>query len=76
MLCYIPARLSWDANRALVKLKLITETYIIQSTRARFNKSEVDPTCRTCHYAEETMSHFLLECTALGIVRKPILGEI
>ncbi|KAH3786503.1 hypothetical protein DPMN_164610 [Dreissena polymorpha] len=38
-LLQIPARSSWDANRALVKLNLMTGTYDLQSTRARFNKT-------------------------------------
>ncbi|KAH3690479.1 hypothetical protein DPMN_191423 [Dreissena polymorpha] len=56
----------------------MTGTYTLQSTRARFNKSEVDPTCCIilCNCAEETMLHFLLECTVLDIVRKPILSDI
>ncbi|KAH3831757.1 hypothetical protein DPMN_105027 [Dreissena polymorpha] len=75
-LLQIPSKSSCDANRALVKLKLMTGTYTLQSTRSRFNKSEVDPTCRICNCAEETMLHFLLECTVLDIVRKPILSDI
>ncbi|VDI27410.1 Hypothetical predicted protein [Mytilus galloprovincialis] len=38
-----------DVSRLPVKLKLLTGTYQLQSTRAAFNQNQVDPTCQLCN---------------------------
>ncbi len=58
-----------DVTKARVKVKLLTGTYMLQTNKARFNKSEVDPTCRLCRLAPEDTEHFLLSCSALEDVR-------
>ena len=65
-----------DANRIPVKSKMLTGTYLLQSNRAAFNNVQVDPTCMLCKESEETLTHFILECSVLDSVRKPILEEI
>ena len=55
---------------------MLTGTYLLQSNRAAFNNVQVDPTCMLCKESEETLTHFILECSVLDSVRKPILEEI
>lgn len=63
-------------HRIPVQMKLVTGTYILQSTRASFNQNQVDPTCRVCKTAPETIQHFVLECPVLQEVRAPIIPLI
>lgn len=67
---------SRDVTRLLAKLKLLCGTYIPQTNRQRFNKNQIDPTCLLCNRGDETISHFLLECSSLDNVRLPILQSI
>ena len=36
----------------------------------------LDATCQLCHQADETISHFLLDCPSLEQTRQPVLGSI
>ena len=54
-----------DVPRVHTKLKLVTWTYILQVNRVRSNQNEIDATCQICHQAEETLEHFVLDCTVL-----------
>ncbi|MEW8547264.1 MAG: hypothetical protein AB2693_27460, partial [Candidatus Thiodiazotropha sp.] len=65
-----------DIPRIHTKLKMVTGTYVLQSNRASFNQNQVDATCQLCHQADETISHFLLDCSSLETTRQPILGPI
>ena len=65
-----------DVPRVHTKLKLVTGTYILQVNRVRFNQNEIDATCQICHQAEETLEHFILDCTVLEPVRRPALDAI
>ena len=65
-----------EVPRINTKIKIATGTYILQVNRSAFNQNIVDPTCQMCHKGDETMEHFLLECTELSNVRKPILDNI
>ena len=58
------------------KLKLVTGTYIHQVNRVCFNQNEIDATCQICHQAEETLEHFILDCTVLEPARKLALDAI
>ena len=65
-----------DAPRVHTKLKLVTGTYILQVNRVCFNQNEIDATCQICHQTEETLEHFILDCTVLEPVRRPALDAI
>ena len=65
-----------DVPRVHTKLKLVTGTYIRQVNRVRFNQNEIDATWQICHQAEETLEHFILDCTVLEPVRRPALDAI
>lgn len=59
-----------------VKLKLVTGTYILQVNRVAFNQNQIDPTCMMCNQEPETVDHFLIRCSTLNQVRKPIMDSI
>ncbi|CAG2242830.1 unnamed protein product [Mytilus edulis] len=67
-------------NRDIVRIpsrtKIATGTYIFQSNRASFNKNKVNPTCKLCNKSPETLSHFLLTCESLEMVRKRLVDII
>ena len=65
-----------DINRIPVKNKILTGTYILQTNRAKFNQNEINPVCQLCWNADETIQHFLLDCSYLENVRKPIISVI
>ena len=40
-----------DVRRTYIKVKMLTGTYVLQSNRSKFNKSEVSPICPLCKLA-------------------------
>ena len=63
-----------EASRIPVRLRIATGTYILQCNRAVYNQFECDSTCNLCGDADETLTHFLLECKALQECRQPIVA--
>ena len=56
---------------------MLVVTYILKSTRAKYNQYKVKPQCLLCGAEEEDMPHFLRECPALSKPRKEIMsGDI
>ena len=49
-----------DVPRVHTRLKLVTDVYVLQVNRARFNQNQIDATCQLCHQVDETIDHFLL----------------
>ena len=49
---------------------------LLQCNRASYNQFECDSTCNLCGDADETLTHFLLECEALQECRQPIVAAI
>ena len=43
--------------------------------RACFNQNQMDPTCMVCHNRDVTTELFILACTALEGVRKPMINR-
>ena len=62
--------------RIHTRLKLVTGVYVLQVNRATFNQNQIDATCQLCHQADETIDHFLLDCSSLEQTRQPVLGSI
>ena len=62
-----------DIPRVSTRLKLVTGSYVTQSSRIAFNQAPIDPTCMLCGQDLETIEHVIIECTALQHVRRPIL---
>ena len=65
-----------DIRRASVKCRMVTGTYILQTTQAKFNNTDVDPTCPLCRMEDEDIIHFLLECNALLKYRRQAITEL
>ena len=59
-----------DVKRGHVKLRSLTSTYMLQSTKFKFNSSEVDPKCPLCRLESKDLQHFILRCPALAGVRE------
>ncbi|CAC5422625.1 unnamed protein product [Mytilus coruscus] len=76
-----PTATSCSANiryisRILIRLKILTGSYILQTKRTVFNNTNPDPTCMLCGKGDETLSHFLLVCTELDTIRMPLTLDI
>ena len=65
-----------DSRRVQLKYKLLTGTYILQGNRAAFNQSQVNPTCRFCSVASQTMQHFISECVFLNLERSDYIEKL
>ena len=63
-------------KKAGSKAKLMTGTYVLQSTRAKFIQYSVDPACLLCCYDTEDMIHFLLKCRSLSGTRDQFMEKI
>jgi hypothetical protein len=74
---------SKDVKKAQAKAKLITNTYSLQSLRAKYNQHAVKPTCVICNEGDEDIEHFILKCkgpntTRMVYLEKPqsLIGSI
>ena len=65
-----------DINKIPTRLKLATGNYMLQTMRAAYNQNPIDPTCKLCNQAEETVSHFLICCKTLEYLRAPTVNNI
>ena len=61
-----------DVKRGHVKARLLTGTYMFQSTKFRFNSSDVDPKCPLCRLGSKDLRQFILQCPALAVARDTI----
>lgn len=75
-LLQVPCRSSFEVSRMPARMRILTGTITLQSTRAKFNQNDVDPRCVLCHEEPETVEHFLYNCEPLSDVRQPIIQDI
>ena len=59
-----------------MKARLLTGTYTLQATRARFNQFCVNPQCPLCKQEPENRVHFLVICQTLKDIRSPYIKKI
>ena len=59
-----------DVKHAIIKAKILTGTYILQSNRAKFNQYDTSDMCLLCNEDREDIKHFILECPRLEITRE------
>ena len=59
-----------DVRKGIVKSRMITGTYMLQTSKHKFSKATVDATCKCCGLADEDITHMLLDCPALFSQRK------
>ena len=65
-----------QVQRASIRAKLVTGSYILQDKSAKINKFDPDPTCRLCGYEAEDVPHFLMRCEALSRSRQQGMNKI
>ncbi len=64
---------TYDAKRAAIKVKLLTSTYLLQATRAKFRQINTTAMCPLCEAGDEDKIHFLLSCEKLSESRERYL---
>ena len=65
-----------EVSRIHARLMIATGTYVLQTNRASYSQNACDATCLLCGDDNETLNHFLLECSALEETPRPILQEV
>jgi DUF1009 family protein len=60
----------YDIQKAEIKLRLITDTYMLQYHHAKFSRNKISPICKLCGEEDVDRVHFLLECKTLEENRK------
>ena len=65
-----------QVKKAGVKANLLTGTYKLQATVAKYQGGTVSPQCRMCKSEEENLQHFLLDCSALSETRGRFIATI
>ena len=61
---------------AVIRAKLISNTYWVQQRRAKVNKNNPDPTCMLCKEESEDVTHMLLKCKSTLQIRQPRLRKL
>ena len=66
-----------EASRIHARLMVATGAYDLQTNRDAYNQNNYcDARCQLCGEEDETLSHFLLECSALEETRHPIMQDV
>ena len=65
-----------DVKKGIIKARIITGTYILETNRHRFSAGKESALCKCCGLENEDIIHFLLHCPALYQQRKDIYGKI
>jgi hypothetical protein len=66
----------YDIQKAEIKLRLITDTYMLQYHHAKFSRNKISPICKLCGEEEEDRVHFLLECKTLEENRNYVKSNV
>jgi hypothetical protein len=61
---------------AVLRAKMITNTYWVQERRAKFNTNNPDPTCMLCKEEVEDIGHMLLRCKVTAGCRAAKLEKL
>lgn len=64
-----------ETNKARIKAKVLSGSYMLQTHHALFNKG-ASAKCQLCNGPAETRQHFVIDCPSLDIHRKPHLDRI
>ncbi|CAG2185042.1 unnamed protein product [Mytilus edulis] len=65
-----------DTKKAITKARILTGTYLLQATKAKFNIGSTDPICPLCKLEEENLLHFLTRCPSLEGVRRTFYAPL
>jgi hypothetical protein len=64
-----------EVYRANIKIRMITGTYVLQSSRLKFGRADIG-TCQLCGSGAEDITHMLLLCKSLSHIRDKYLPGI
>jgi hypothetical protein len=64
-----------EVTRATVKTQMITGTYMLQTSRYKYNQTDSD-TCLLCRGGPDDLKHALLQCQATADVRRRYMPAI
>ena len=59
-----------DVKKAEVKARLLTGTYMLKETKAKFSRNTDTPLCELCCEETEDAKQFLLTCPTLNDIRE------
>ena len=59
-----------NIRKGITKCRMLTGTYLLQSSQCKFSKSSISAMCKCCGLNDEDLPHMLLECPALLNQRK------
>ncbi|CAC5383270.1 unnamed protein product [Mytilus coruscus] len=65
-----------ETKKAITKARILTWTYLVQATKAKFNKGSTDPICTLCKLEEENLQHYLTRCPTLEGVRRTFYAPL
>ena len=63
-------------HKANIHGKLVSGTYILQTSKAKFNQYEVSSQCPLCGMEPEHLVHFMLTCEKIEEVRQPFISKL
>ncbi|CAC5392438.1 unnamed protein product [Mytilus coruscus] len=72
----IASEIPGDTKKTITKARILTGTYLLQATKAKFNIGNTDPICPLCKLEEENLQHFLTKCPTLEGVRRTFYAPI
>ena len=61
-----------QAERARIKVRLLTGCYTLQANRHRFNQFQVSSSCPVCEGVPEDRLHFIRACPAYAVARQAL----
>ena len=65
-----------DVWKGIIKCRMLTGTYLLQSISHKFSRASVSATCKFCGLNDEDLAHMLFECPSLIHQRKPLYSGI
>ena len=65
-----------EVRKGIVKCRMLTGTYLLQTSKHKFSKTAVSETCECCGLGEEDITHMLLECSALHSQSKQFFPKV
>ena len=65
-----------DVRKSIIKVRIITGTFILQCHKNKFTPFQVSALCPLCETDMENIQHFLLKCPALASIQEKYIMEI
>ena len=65
-----------EVRMGITKYRMMTGTYIFQTSKYKFSKANESATCKCCAFGDDDVLHILFECTALHVKRKQYFSNV